>query len=284
MIGRIANAGRLAGIVLVLAAVALPRIAAAEQLKGLPDGEVAQWGGWRAWLVDPVGRYDHAVLGDAIEAGGLAVEHDGKRHLLRLGSDAVFEDRRVRLADLDGDGIPEAVAIKSYLDRGSAIAVYRIGVDGVTPLAESAAIGRRHRWLNIAGIADFTGRGEPMIAAVVTPHLAGSLRLYRLAGRSLQVVAGIDGLTNHILGSRDLDLARLSDIDGDGVPEIVLPALDRMSLAAVSFKTGAAVVVARAQVPAAIVALAGVDGATARVRTAQGGSVALSLRPDARRP
>jgi hypothetical protein len=33
----------------------------------------------QAWLTRPTKRYDHAILGDAIEAGGLAVKtRDGK--------------------------------------------------------------------------------------------------------------------------------------------------------------------------------------------------------------
>lgn len=250
----------------------------AEALSRLPDGETASSGAWKAWLIDPVTRYAHGVLGDAIEAGGFAVERNGVRLVLRLGVDAVFEDRRVRLADLDGDGTPEAVVIKSYLDRGSAIAVYRLGPDRIVQLAESAAIGQRHRWLNIAGIGDFTGTGEVTIAAVVTPHLAGSLRLYRRVGQSLEPAAGIDGVTNHILGSRDIDLARVADIDGDGIAEVILPALDRKSLIAVSFKGGSATVAARAGLATRIVALVRISGATAVVRTERGEQITVTLR------
>lgn len=242
----------------------------------LPDTEVTRLAGVSAYLIDPTTRYDHAVLGDAIEAGGFAVEKNGKRLIYRLGPDAVFEDRRVRLVDLDGDGQPEAIIVKSYLQRGAAIAVYRILADRIEPLAESPAIGTRHRWLNPAGIADFTGSGETMIAAVITPHVAGSLRLYRLAGNSLQEVARIDGYTNHIIGSRDLDLGRITDVDGDGVPEIVLPSLDRRLLAAISFKGGARVVESvpvRGRIEALILAKA----ATAIVQLEKAGNMIITF-------
>jgi hypothetical protein len=215
----------------------------------LPDGEATRAGNLVAYLIDPTTRYDHAVLGDAIEAGGFAVETKNGRLVYRLGDDAVFEDRRVRLVDLDRDGRPEAIIIKSYLRRGAAVAIYRILADRIEPLAESPAIGTRHRWLNLVGVADFTGTDEPMVAAVITPHLAGSLRLYRLKAGALIEAARIDGVTNHIIGSRDLDLGRIDDVDGDGVPDIVLPTLDRRALVAVSFRGERPTIIRRKPIP-----------------------------------
>jgi hypothetical protein len=239
----------LAGAASLAAIPAAARTAA----KRLPDGEIASFGAWRAWLTEPTRRYDHAVLGDDVEAGGLAVERGGRTFTVSLPEDAVFEDRRVRLVDMDGDGRPEALVVKAYQDRGAALSLWRIGDDSVTPLAEGPAIGRRHRWLNPVGVGRFAGTAEMMIAAVVTPHLAGSLRLYRLAGARLDEVARIDGYTNHIIGSRDLDLGRMADVDG--APAIILPTLDRRALAAVSFTGGAARALWTRPMPARITTL-----------------------------
>jgi hypothetical protein len=269
---------RLPLIVLALAALAATPAAAqkTESIRRLPDTEVTRLGQVSAYLIDPTTRYDHGVLGDAIEAGGFAVERNGQRLIYRLPDDSVFEDRRVRLVDLDGDGQPEAIIVKSYQQRGAAIAVYRILADRIEPLAESPAIGTRHRWLNPAGIADFTGTGEIMIAAVITPHLSGSLRLYRLAGRKLEETARIDGYTNHIIGSRDLDLGRLADVDGDGIPEIVLPSLDRRTLAAISFKQGARVL-RKTPIESRIQTLVSIRDASAVITTEKSGNQSVNL-------
>jgi hypothetical protein len=260
--------GRL--IVAAAFAIGCSRGVQAQDLLRLPDGEVTRSAGMTAYLVDPTTRYGHGVLGDAIEAGGFVVERDGQRLLFRLGADAVFEDRRVRLADLDGDGQPEAIVVKAYLDRGAALAVYRIGRHAIEPLAEGPAIGQRNRWLNPVGVADFTGSGQAMLAAVVTPHLAGSLRLYRLAGAVLVEVSRIDGFTNHRLGERDLDLARIGDIDGDGTPDIVMPSLSRQDLAAIGFKGGRAVVLGKASVKQRIARFPALRGPRATIETDTG--------------
>lgn len=262
------RAGRL--IAAMAGAIGCASGALAQKETRLPDGEVTRSAGLTAYLVDPTTRYGHGVLGDAIEAGGFAVEREGKRLLFRLGADAVFEDRRVRLADLDGDGQPEAIVVKAYLDRGAAIAVYRIGRHAIEPLAESPAIGQRNRWLNPVGVADFTGLGQPMLAAVVTPHLVGSLRLYRLSGAALVEVSRIDGFTNHRLGERDLDLARIGDIDEDGTPEIVIPSLTRRELAAIAFKGGRAVVLRRMPVEHRVARFLALRGPRATIETDTG--------------
>jgi hypothetical protein len=247
----------------------------AQEIQSLPDGETARSAGLTAKLVLPTTRYDHAVLGDAIEAGGFAITKEGKQYVFRLGDDAVFEDRRVRLWDIDGDGQPEAVIVKSYLSRGAAIAVYKINENGITPLAESPAIGTRNRWLNPIGFDDFAGTGERMIAAVVTPHLAGSLRLYKLSSGALAEVARIDGFTNHIIGSRDLDLARTMRTK-DGVV-IVIPTVDRRSLAVVSFKRGSAAVLKSLPVPARIMAFQRIRDGHAELRLENGQNLKILL-------
>jgi hypothetical protein len=200
----------------------------------LPDGEVTRFGDWSAMLTGPTTRYAHGALGDEIEAAGFTVAHKGKQLHFSLDVAHVFEDRRVRLVQLDDDAAPEAVIIRSHLDEGAAIAIYDIGAT-ITLKAQSENIGTRNRWLNIAGFGGFTGRGKTEIAAVITPHLAGSLRAYEIDGTELKELARIDGYTNHINGTRDLDLAEVKDFDGDGTLDIKLPRIDGSGKAVISF-------------------------------------------------
>lgn len=119
-----------------------------------------------------------------------------------------------------------------------------------------------------------------MIAAVVTPHLAGSLRLYRLSGSSLEEVARIDGFTNHRLGERDLDLARIGDIDGDGAADIVIPSLTRLELATIGFRGGRAVVLGKAPVKQRVARFPALKGRHAAIETDAGEKLTLDLRRD----
>ncbi len=191
----------------------------------------------RAWLAAPTKRYGHAVLGDAIEAGSLIIETaDGKSHTVALGDDAVFEDLTPRLADLDGDGRDEIVVVKSYLARGAALAVIAQRKGRYSIVAETPPLGEPNRWLNPAGIADFNGDGKIDIALVRQPHVVGALELWTFKKDRLRQTASLNGFSNHIAGSRALDLSAAADIDGDGAPDLILPSLDRSRLRVVSFK------------------------------------------------
>lgn len=204
----------------------------------LPDGEVVR--GSRnvvaAWLVHPTARYRHGVLGDALEAAGVRAQlSDGRTVEYRLDSRSVFEDRRVRLHDLTGDGRDELVVVRSTLERGAAVAVLATGPSGLVLRAESEPIGRPRRWLNSAGVADFDGDGESEIAAVLTPHIGGVLVLYRLAGRRLQPILARPGFSNHALGSRELGMAAVADVNDDGIADLVLPNAARRTMMAIGF-------------------------------------------------
>ncbi len=248
---------------------------------GLPDGGTARAAGSgivQARYIAPTTRYAHGVLGDAIEAGGLeARDAAGMRHLLMLPENAVFEDITPRLADLDGDGAAEAVVVVSYRDRGAALAVYGLRGGELARLAETAPIGRANRWLNPAAIADFTGDGRSEIAIVRTPHIGGRLELYSYPRGSLMRLAALDGFSNHVIGSRVLDLAEVADVDGDGIADLVLPDQARTALVAVSFTGGRARVLGRAAVPAPIAGPVTRSGSSAAMRLAGGRRVSVPL-------
>lgn len=219
----------------------------------LPDGRVA-YGTRniiRAWLSEPTRRYGHGVLGDAIEAGALEIEtRGGDRQTIRLEDDAVFEDLRLRLADLDGDGVDEIVVVKAYLARGASLAIIANRNGTYAIVAETPPLGQPNRWLDPAGIADFTGDGKLEIALVRQPHVVGALELWRWTGDTMRKVAELPDTSNHAIGSRAIDMSAVADFDGDGIADLAVPSLDRRRLRFISFVSGAreiAVVVLPAQ-------------------------------------
>ena len=207
----------------------------------LPDGVVSHHrpSGLSAWLSGPTGRYDHGVLGDQIEAGGLRVrDRAGKVYDYRLGDQAVFEDRIVRLWDLDGDAFPELVVVRSGLQSGGQLAAFGLRRGAIREVAASTPIGRAYRWLNPVGAADFDGDGRIEVAAVITPHLGALLRLFRRSGDRLEPVYEAQGFSNHGIGMRSLKLAAVLDVNGDGISDIVAPNAARNAMRMVSFAGG----------------------------------------------
>ena len=192
-----------------------------------------------AWFVSPTLRYQHGILGDAIEAGGLAVEGiDGRRHEFMLGKDSVFEDLLPRLHDIDGDEADEILVVRSYLQAGAALSVYGLRDGALVQVAEALPIGRPSRWLNPIGAADFDGDMQIELAAVITPHIGGWLVLFRQDGTRLVELGRWFGYSNHAIGSTVLGLATILDANDDGVMDIVLPAQDRSILKVVTVADG----------------------------------------------
>lgn len=196
----------------------------------LPDGLVAQGSRdiRRAWLTDPTERYAHGVLGDRVEAAGLRIETAGGQQLnYRLAENSVFEDRYPRLVDLDGDGKDELVVIRSYLDRGAAVAVFGLRQGELRLLAETPPIGAPSRWLNPAGFPDLDGDGKLELAVVITPHVGGTLQVYRFVDEQLVPAWRLAGVSNHRSGSRELAMAAVTDLNKDGRHELMIPADSR---------------------------------------------------------
>jgi hypothetical protein len=96
---------------------------------------------------------------------------------------------------LDGDGTEEVVMVRSYLDKGSALAVLRVSDGALGILAETPAIGQPSRWLNPVGAGDFDGDGRIEVAYVQTPHIGGILRIWRLQDGKLVELAQANGFT-----------------------------------------------------------------------------------------
>ncbi len=171
-----------------------------------------------------VTRYPHGVLGDEIEYDTLAVTlSDGRVLRRRWQAPLVFEDIAPRLWDVTGDGVPEVVTVESHADRGARLAIWEVEGADLRPLAATPFIGQRFRWLAPVGAADLDGDGAIEIAYVDRPHLAKTLRLWRLEEGALRPVASAEGFSNHRIGWNHI-VGGLRNC-GEG-PEIVLPSGD----------------------------------------------------------
>lgn len=225
--------------IVCLKASQLSGLAPKAPANGLPDGRIARASSGdirQAWYGRPTTRYGHAVLGDGIEAGSLvARDAAGRTHEFVLPETHVFEDITPRIADLDGDGRNEIVAIRSSLRRGGAVAVYGLRDGELRLLDASEEIGRSRRWLNVAGIANYLGSSRPVVAWVETPHLGGVLKMATFEnGKLRRFGKNRSGFSNHFIGSREQELSATGDFTGDGRLDLALPSADRKSLVIVS--------------------------------------------------
>ncbi len=190
----------------------------------------------RAWFAEPSSSYDHGILGEKTDPTALIIERtDGSRYTIKLGADAVFEDVEPRLADLDGDGKDEIIVVKSYLARGSALAVIGERKGKYEIVAETPPLGAPHKWLNPAGIADFNHDSRADIAVVRQPHVLGQLELWSYVAGSLRKTAEMPDAGNHVSGSRALKMSATADFDDDKTQDLVVPSLDRSRLRFLSF-------------------------------------------------
>jgi hypothetical protein len=186
----------------------------------LPDGRVAL-------PVEPTQRYRHGVLGDEVEAAGVAlVDLDAARVVdaWSLPGDRVVEDRRV--VPFPAAGPHGLVATVSGEGDGGALLVLAEGLAGepLAPVAVAAGLGQeqRQRWRHVLGAS---GR---RLYAVAAPHLGGPLERWTLTpGDGLLRREAFElGVTSHREGARELDLGRLLPaVAGDppGLDLLLLP-------------------------------------------------------------
>lgn len=228
-----------------------------QALKRLPQSQVAR--GYKdiawAWLGSPTQRYPHKALGAAVHAGSLHVLVQGAHSTMQeivyeLPLTRVFEDRMVRLLDLDRDGRDEIIVIESDAIKGSSTVVYGLkyaakpAIDDkanavqtrtLVELARSSPTGSTFRWLNPVGVADFDGDGKLDIASVLTPHIGGLLTLYRYSPPKLDAFAQAMDVSNHRMGDLEQNLAVIVQ-QKDLRPTIILPDMQLKALHALRWE------------------------------------------------
>lgn len=227
----------------VLALQAVPALACARALPAEqvgPDGKTVGPGGGLqgAVYVGATDAYGHGIMGALRDATGLVVRvpsgDPGCPTLLYVGAGTghVFEDTAPRLADVDGDGAADVIAVRSSMADGAQLVVYAVRDGALQILAATPYIGQRHRWLAPAAIGDLDGDGHVEIAYVDRPHLAKTLRIWRFADGTFREVGSASGVTNHAIGEEVIH-GGLRDC-GQG-PEIVLSDARRVRMLAVTY-------------------------------------------------
>lgn len=211
----------------------------------LPDARILVDGlGRLLLLTNPTTRYDHGVLGDAVEASGITLIETRPEARIILNIDipppAVIEGIAPIWADITGDGRREIIVTLSSQIDGAQIALFN---ETGERLASGPAIGQGYRWRNQLAVAPTGLDGELELMDVLTPHIGGVVEFYGLRGNELHILAQVRGYTSHVIGSRNLDMALAGDFDGDQQVEVLLPDQSRTALGAVRRSTGGAEVV-----------------------------------------
>ncbi len=190
-----------------------------------------------AAYADPVTRYGHFAAGRPHEYARIeARTAAGEKLALALPETEVFEDVAPRLVRLSAGEPAQLLAVISHRDRGAALALLGLDKGRLRVVARSNPIGTPMRWLNPVAVADLDGDGVVEIAAVITPHLGGTLKIYRRAGADLQEISALGDFSNHAYGSAELGLSALF-ADRNGT-RLLVPNGNRTMLRVIEFKVG----------------------------------------------
>lgn len=159
----------------------------------------------------PTSKYTHGILGDRIEAEQLVVVENGAFYELTLEEPYLFEDIRPRIYDVDNDNQPEYITIRTHVERGGALAIYKVINGQLMELSSIPEIGIPNRWLNVATINDLDDNGSVEIAWVETPHIGGTLKVASVENGNIVPKDEVREYSNHAIGEINLCLSALTN-------------------------------------------------------------------------
>lgn len=199
----------------------------------------------------PVDRYGHFALGRPHEYSRVTATTDaGQKVMFRLPENEVFEDLAPRIVRLAAGEPEEILTIVSRRDSGSRLMMVRLSGGRLEISAQSPAIRTPRRWLNPVGVADLDGDGRAEIAAVITPHIGGTLKVYRRQGKELIEIAALGGFSNHVYGTTELALS--APISIAGKMRLLVPDATRLQLRVVGLEKDRLVEIGRCLLPAPV--------------------------------
>lgn len=202
------------------------------QVNALPDARILmdELGRW-LFLSNPTNDYAHGVLGDALEARSITLIDPSSNPVstkeIQIDPGDVIEGIAPLWVDLDGDGAREIIVTQSNIHVGARMVVYNEEGDLI---AQSDPIGQGFRWMHLIATAQIVNDDSLDLVVVRTPHIGGVLEIYELNEGRLEIVTSIKGYSSHQIGSRNLDAAFVTDVNGDGIPDIVLPDQSQQNL------------------------------------------------------
>lgn len=204
------------------------------------------------WLADPAAREGTGVLPGPLAGAVVGRDRKGRDHRFDLPLDRGIEALAPRLVDLDGDGIDEIITTTVGAGGGSVLTVLTYRDSGLAIAWESDAASPGV-WRDVVAAADLDGDGVLEIATVTAGDDQGRLELWKRSGEAYVQAVVLKGFASLVPGTRTAGIAAVADMDGDGIEDIVLPSLDRMSLRVISYAAGQIAEPYRIAMPGAVV-------------------------------
>ena len=155
----------------------------------------------------------------------------------RLPDGSLFSEQRPLLIDLKNDGLQEVLTVRRDADGGTRMVVFFPSAGKLTPVAETAPAPDKGS-LDPIGLGDFEGKGQEQMALISNPEGGGYLETYAFEGGKLVRKWRLYGYSSRLPGAGIEGVAVLTDLNGDGVTDFLLPRNDLLGIGVVTMAGG----------------------------------------------